>query len=57
MGYPLTTVPLCESCRWLSKNLTCKAFPFGVPQQVLLNEVDHTQPIDGDGGIQYEPLE
>lgn len=33
---------------------TCNAFPTGIPEAVLGNELDHRQPIDGDHGIQFE---
>ncbi len=32
----------------------CKAFPEGIPQKVLSNELDHSKPIEGDNGVQYE---
>lgn len=33
----------------------CRAFPTGIPEDVLAGRNDHTQPIDGDGGLRYEP--
>jgi len=35
--------------------MVCLAFPDGIPDDILGGEVDHTQPHDGDHGIQYEP--
>lgn len=33
---------------------TCDAYPGGIPQAILDNEVDHRQPVEGDHGIQFE---
>lgn len=33
----------------------CKAFPGHIPDEVLMNQVDHRKPIDGDDGVQFEP--
>ena len=35
----------------------CKAFPVGIPWELVREEVDHTKPYPGDNGIQYEPRE
>lgn len=35
----------------------CSAFPDGIPSNILLNEVDHRQPVDGDNGIQFRAIE
>lgn len=32
----------------------CDAFPNGIPDAILDNEVDHRKPYEGDQGIQYE---
>ena len=36
---------------------TCDAFPTGIPEAVLLNEVSHRRPVNGDHGIRFEPRE
>ena len=36
---------------------TCKAFPDGIPFNIMSGEVDHHLPVDGDNGIQYERRE
>lgn len=36
---------------------TCKAFPNGIPLEIIREEVDHTKPYPGDNGIQYEPID
>lgn len=33
---------------------TCAAFPSGIPRQVFGNQVDHRQPVEGDGGIRWQ---
>ena len=33
---------------------TCKAFPNGIPPDILFGTVDHHVPHKGDNGIQYE---
>lgn len=46
---------MCVSCLWLhpTEN-TCQAFPDGIPNPILLSEVDHRVPVEGDRGIQFE---
>lgn len=34
----------------------CAAFMEGIPDAILEGEVDHRSPVDGDHGIQFEPL-
>lgn len=38
----------------LDAPITCDAFPQGIPDAILDNEVDHRQPVDGDHGIQFQ---
>lgn len=48
----------CVYCRHLSPGTFtpgCKAFPGGIPDDVLTNSTDHRHPIDGDDGIRFEP--
>lgn len=33
--------------------LVCEAFPAGIPESVMSGDNDHSQPIDGDGGLTY----
>lgn len=54
---PTGSVPVCLSCKHFdedSTSLTCKAFPNGIPQEILLGVHDHRQPYPGDGGIVFE---
>ncbi len=50
------TSPLCFSCKHYNDDLTCAAFPEGVPSVILTGEVDHDTPIVGDHGHQYEKI-
>jgi hypothetical protein len=36
--------------------LCCKAFPSGIPDEILQGEHDHREPYSGDNGILYEPV-
>ena len=38
-----------------SKNI-CSAFPNGIPDDVFWNKITHTQNIDNDNGIKFEPI-
>ena len=35
----------------------CAAFPDGIPDEILWNELRHTKPYPGDRGIQYDPID
>lgn len=35
----------------------CAAFPTGIPFEIVVGELSHDHPIEGDHGIQYEPKE
>lgn len=52
--------PYCLNCKNfdpLTDPPACKAFPGGIPNEILWAEVDHRQPIEGDGGIRFEPID
>ena len=38
----------------MSECTACLAFPGGIPVEIMSGENDHTQPVDGDGGIQFQ---
>ena len=51
----------CDRCKHWRPTLlgtgTCAAFPGGIPFDVWTNQIDHTEPIEGDRGVQFEPRE
>lgn len=46
----------CAYCKHKGNGRYCDAFD-EIPMSILLNEVDHRQPINGDRNIQFEPNE
>jgi hypothetical protein len=49
--------PMCTVCTHYQptrEQLTCTAFPDGIPQAILYSQVDHRKPVSGDHGIQFE---
>ena len=50
-------VGICHGCKHRDPvDVTkCRAFPLGIPSQILSGRWDHRKPFPGDGGIQYEP--
>lgn len=48
--------PSCLMCANFN-NLTCKAFPNGIPQEILIGENEHTKPLpDQENNIVFEPI-
>ena len=46
---------ICYKCIHVNEDgQTCKAFSDGIPGEILTGEVRHTEPYDGDNGIQFE---
>lgn len=35
----------------------CTAYPEGIPDEIMSNEVDHRYPHEGDRGIQFAPVD
>ena len=47
----------CLACNNLNNNMTtCKAFPEGIPEKILIGKFDHTRPWRGDNGIRFERI-
>ena len=44
----------CMNCKHRKGPWTCKAFPDGIPEQILVGKHDHKTPFPGDNGIQWE---
>jgi len=55
-----TIVPQCFYCKHFHKSkrgvFACKAYPDGIPDDILFNEVDHRKPVEGDRGIQFQSV-
>ena len=47
----------CEFCKHFKKDLSCTAYPKGIPWPILSGEVAHDKPLNDDNGIQFEPIE
>jgi hypothetical protein len=48
----------CACCRHKVRGArACAAFPEGIPTAVLINQVSHAEPIEGDNGIRLDPVE
>jgi len=57
MRFEDITITDCATCKHNHGDVTCDAFPDGIPDVLLKPEGRHREPIDGDHGIQYEPIE
>ena len=47
----------CVSCKNKRFDATCRAFPNGIPEAILVGQHDHTKPYAGDNGIRFEAKE
>lgn len=48
---------ICSDCKHLNTDGTsCKAFPDGIPTEVLLGKFVHRKPYAGDHGVQFEAV-
>jgi len=53
--------PPCLICKNYNENdfdkFSCKAFQNGIPDEIIMNESDHTEPLpEQDNDIVFEPL-
>lgn len=53
-GNSMTKLPSqCDYCQWNTGGSTCRAFPDGIPGDILDGSADHSQPYPGDNGIMF----
>jgi len=55
--FPIEISVQCIGCLYWNGDIACKAFPGGIPEEILTGEHDHKNQYDGDNGIQFEPIE
>jgi len=51
-----TGIASCPACRHYIGALTCKAFPTGIPDGIVMGLDPHTTPHKGDHGVRFEPM-
>ncbi len=49
--------PICFACKHLLGWPICRAFLGGIPKDIRDGKDEHRTPREGDGGIQFEPLQ
>lgn len=54
--------PICLGCTRFDREYKgygykCAAFPDGIPDSIIESRVDHREPVDGDRGIRFTPIE
>jgi hypothetical protein len=48
--------PICWQCQHFTPpGSRCKAFPGGIPGDILTSKVDHRNAFPGDNGLRFEP--
>lgn len=55
-GDSIRPIPQCHQCAHWHHDLTCAAFPEGIPLGILFNTIDHQFPFEGDHGIMFEKV-
>jgi hypothetical protein len=45
---------ICNNCQNYIDFAECKAFPYGIPKDILKGNFDHHKPYPGDHGIRFE---
>lgn len=55
-AYCNNLTPLTEGTAQKNSLLTCKAFPGGIPADIISGKIEHTRPYSGDKGIRFEPI-
>ena len=53
----MTPLISCLYCKHLGKNKLCKAFPEGIPEEILTGKNNHSKPLPKqDNEIVFEPI-
>ena len=55
MSKPFIPCGLCKHLI-LNNKRSCKAFPNGIPNLILIGKNDHKKPFPNDNGILFEPI-
>lgn len=51
---PINAARQCATCKnHIPHTLTCRAYPNGIPMEIIRGRVDHSKPYQGDKGILY----
>ncbi len=50
--YDIVSKVLCNRCQHKGKGITCKAFPNGIPMEILRSG-EHYTPVSGDHGVVF----
>ena len=49
---------LCNICKNYLYDLTCEAFPDGIPEEIITGDNDHLSPLpEQENDIVYDPIE
>jgi len=54
---PICIRPGCKHFYRDRPGMTCRAFPDGIPADIIDGIIEHRQPIEGDNGIVFEQIE
>lgn len=47
---------ICIDCKYLLKGLICRAFPNGIPDEIISGENDHSKPLpEQKNDVVFEP--
>lgn len=57
MSRPDFILSQCAFCTRKQPGTRCKAFPDGIPAEILQNRFDHRLNYPGDNGVTFEALE
>lgn len=48
---------VCIDCKFFNIGIACKAFPKGIPDEIISGDNDHTKPLKGqENNIVFEPI-